>query len=128
MIDHRRGFADSEYNEPLSSLRDIDGSDRFQEYDDILVNNDCSFHITDEIRPRPPRRVDPYPRRPRPTTWPENTGYRGNKTLNAEPSGPVVGELTEHQLLLLCPDALAYALRHKEWSKASFYRTPCKRY
>lgn len=119
MIDHRRGLADSDHEEPMSSLREIDDSNRFQEYDDILVNNDWSFHTTEEIRPRPPRRVnDPYLRRPGPSTWPEGPAYRAN---NAEPSGPVVGELTEHQLLLLCPDVLAYALRHKEWSKVSFY-------
>lgn len=53
MIDHRRGLADSDHEEPMSSLREIDDSNRFQEYDDILVNNDWSFHTTEEIRPRP---------------------------------------------------------------------------
>jgi hypothetical protein len=29
----------------------------------------------------------------------------------------VVEELTEHQFLLLCPETLAYALKHKQWSE-----------
>lgn len=43
--------------------------------------------------------------------------YETNNPPNAEPSAPVVRELTEHQMLLLCPDAMAYALRQKEWSE-----------
>lgn len=34
-----------------------------------------------------------------------------------ETNASVVDELTEHQLLLLCPQALAFALKHKQWSQ-----------
>jgi hypothetical protein len=50
--------------------------------------------------------------------WVKVHEYEGTETLDAEPSGPVASELTEQQLLLLCPDALAYALKHKQWSEA----------
>ncbi|KAF5558747.1 TOB3 (member of AAA-ATPase family) [Fusarium phyllophilum] len=41
--------------------------------------------------------------------------YRSPEALRAEVGGSVVQQLTEHQLLLLCPDVLAYGLRRKHW-------------
>ncbi|KAJ5368006.1 uncharacterized protein N7496_007766 [Penicillium cataractarum] len=38
-----------------------------------------------------------------------------NETDEDEFNAPVVDELTEHQLLLLTPHALAYVLKHKQW-------------
>lgn len=38
-------------------------------------------------------------------------------TFDTEARESVVQQLTEHQLLLLCPEAFAYALRRKNWSR-----------
>lgn len=44
------------------------------------------------------------------------TDHQGTESPDLEPSVRVVHKLTEHQLLLLCPVALAYALGNKQWS------------
>ena len=43
------------------------------------------------------------------------------KAFRAEAGDPVVQQLTEHQLLLLCPDVLAYGLRRKHWSRLIYF-------
>jgi hypothetical protein len=43
---------------------------------------------------------------------------RVNDPDTDESNASVVDELTEHQLLLLCPQALAFALKHKQWSES----------
>ncbi|KAJ5744745.1 hypothetical protein N7533_009615 [Penicillium manginii] len=41
--------------------------------------------------------------------------HQDTESPGLEPRVRIVSELTEHQLLLLCPDALAYALGNKQW-------------
>lgn len=119
MIDHRRGLADPDHHQPISP-RVKDYSDRFQEYDNIFINNDRSFHTTEDTR----QRRTELGSNDAVISWQETqkrpsvNEYQRTEAPDAEPSGPVVRELTEHQLLLLCPDALAYALRYKQWSEA----------
>ncbi|TVY67614.1 hypothetical protein Focb16_v002485 [Fusarium oxysporum f. sp. cubense] len=48
--------------------------------------------------------------------WLDNVPeHRPLDIIRVDISGYVVGQLTEHQLLLLCPDALGYGLRRKRW-------------
>ena len=125
MIGHRRGRENPDRRRSLPFPRVVDGSTRFHEYDDILINNDWAFYTITVPTQLPPERVshkdfigDDYsmPRKAR-TQSPNITVYETIYPPNAEPSAPVVRELTEHQMLLLCPDAMAYALRQKEWSE-----------
>lgn len=116
VIDYRRGLADPDHHRPFPS-RVKDYSDRFQEYDDIFINNDRSFHTTEDTRQRPtePGSNDAVISWQGTQKWSNFNDYQDPEAPDVEPSGPVVRELTEHQLLLLCPDALAYALRYKQW-------------
>ncbi|CAI7628266.1 unnamed protein product [Penicillium viridicatum] len=116
VIDHRRGLADRDHHRPISP-RVRDFSDRFQAYDDILINNNRSFHTTEDTR----QRTTELGSNDAVINWQDGHNfistnvYQNTEAPVVEPSGPVVRELTEHQLLLLCPDALAYALRYKQW-------------
>ncbi|EXK83171.1 hypothetical protein FOQG_12522 [Fusarium oxysporum f. sp. raphani 54005] len=48
--------------------------------------------------------------------WLDNVPeHRPLDIIRVDISGYVVGQLTEHQLILLCPDALGYGLRRKRW-------------
>uniref|UniRef100_A0A0D2Y0T2 Uncharacterized protein n=1 Tax=Fusarium oxysporum (strain Fo5176) TaxID=660025 RepID=A0A0D2Y0T2_FUSOF len=48
--------------------------------------------------------------------WLDNVPeHRPLDIIRVDISGYVVEQLTEHQLLLLCPNALAYGLRRKHW-------------
>ncbi|KAL7766991.1 hypothetical protein ACKLNR_004907 [Fusarium oxysporum f. sp. zingiberi] len=122
VIDHRRGRAESGLDRSLhQQVRDY--SDQFQEYEGILINNDRSFYTTQDSLNRPQN----------PGVRPSNgneavvigdksqiefndvPAYRSPEAIRAETGGSVVQQLTEHQLLLLCPDALGYGLRRKRW-------------
>lgn len=124
VIDHRRGRAESGFDRSLhQQVRDY--SDQFQEYEGILINNDRSFYTTQDSLNRPQN----------PGVRPGNgneavvigdksqiefndvPAYRSPEAIRAEAGGSVVQQLTEHQLLLLCPDALGYGLRRKRWSR-----------
>ena len=132
MIDHRRGCGNTDRKRSLPFTLVIDGSARFHQYDDILINNDWAFYTTPVPRPLSPEPVshkdfmsDDYamPRQER-RLRPHIPVYETNNPPNAGPSAPVVRELTEHQMLLLCPDSLAYALRRKEWSEVPLDSIP----
>ncbi|KAH7237034.1 P-loop containing nucleoside triphosphate hydrolase protein [Fusarium redolens] len=122
VIDHRRGRAESRIYRALSPQVN-DYSDRFKEYDGILINNDRSFYTTQDTRNRPPNPKfklansnDAVVNGEELQVWLNNVPeYRSPETIRAETGGSVVQQLTEHQLLLLCPDALAYGLRRKHW-------------
>ncbi|KAF5629626.1 TOB3 (member of AAA-ATPase family) [Fusarium tjaetaba] len=122
VIDHGRGRAESEFNRGLSQqVRDY--SDLFRGYDGILLNNDRSFYTAQNSRDRrqnhqlrppsinnaringegSPESASNLPRHDSPDVI----------CMGANPT--VVQQLTEHQLLLLCPDVLAYGLRRKHW-------------
>ncbi|KAJ5489840.1 hypothetical protein N7453_010665 [Penicillium expansum] len=129
VIDHRRGQEEAGYAE-LAFSRIRDYSNRFRDYDNIIVNDDGSFNTGQESQRRFFSNLEksrhPSPRRlsvKAVTGWDDDQkGWPGvvpvleyNDTDRVEFNGPVVDELTEHQLLLLCPQALAYALKHKKW-------------
>ncbi|KAL6912573.1 hypothetical protein FSST1_010333 [Fusarium sambucinum] len=133
VIDYRRGVAVSEYsNDDFPAVQDF--SDRFQTYDEILVNTDRSSYPNRDTREGPVI-VEPadsnkavveghrFTRK-----WLDSIDVHAAKdteafntdAFNTETHGPVVDQLTEHQLLLLYPNAPAYALRHKAWIQISF--------
>ncbi|KLO90821.1 TOB3 (member of AAA-ATPase family) [Fusarium fujikuroi] len=122
VIDHRRGQAESNISPPLS-LPVKEYSDRFREYDGILINNDRSFYTTQgtQNRPanqksRPDNSNDAVVNQERLQVWLDDVPeHLSPKAFRAEAGDPVVQQLTEHQLLLLCPDVLAYGLRRKHW-------------
>ncbi|KAJ5452459.1 hypothetical protein N7445_000642 [Penicillium cf. griseofulvum] len=126
VIDHRRGQEEPDYIPPVFS-RVQDYSDRYRDYDNILVNDDKSLNTRKEAQRRFFRNLE-NSRAPSPgvrsneAVW----GSTYGKQFSVPPvkfvdrdevkfSGLVADELTEHQLLLLCPEALAYALKHKQW-------------
>ncbi|KAF5679674.1 TOB3 (member of AAA-ATPase family) [Fusarium circinatum] len=122
VIDHRRGRAESDFNQGLAQqVRDY--SDLFQEYDGILINDDRSFYTTQSTQSRcqnlqfkPTTSNDAVTHGKESQEW-LNDVHDHNATvmIPTEAAGCVVQRLTEHQLLLLCPDILAYGLRHKRW-------------
>ncbi|KAF5625449.1 AAA family ATPase [Fusarium sp. NRRL 25303] len=122
VIDHRRGQAESNISPPLS-LPVNEYSDRFREYDGILINNDRSFYTTQvtQNRPanqksRPANSNDAVVNQERLQVWLDDVPeHLSPKAFRAEAGDSVVQQLTEHQLLLLCPDVLAYGLRRKHW-------------
>jgi hypothetical protein len=124
VIDHRRGRAETGIYQTLPS-RIGDYSDRFQEYEGILINNDRSFYTTQDIRNHPPNPKfkpansnDAVVNGEELQVWLNNIPeHHSPEMIRAEAGGSVVQQLTEHQLLLLCPDALAYGLRRKHWSR-----------
>lgn len=129
MIDHRRGLEEPDHKHDRRRI--LDFSDHFVEYDHILVNNDRSFNTNQDAQ----RQFFPDHENTRPPSpgrhsteavsgwndekgrWPTFPGPKVNETDEVEFNAPVVDELTEHQLLLLSPHALAYALKHKQWSE-----------
>ncbi|KAH7469538.1 hypothetical protein FOMA001_g14298 [Fusarium oxysporum f. sp. matthiolae] len=122
VIDHRRGRAESDIHRTLSpEVRDY--STRFQEYDGILINNDRSFYTTKDTGNRLPNAVsrransnDAMVNGDELQAWLNDVPeHRSPEMIRAEAGGSVVEQLTEHQLLLLCPNALAYGLRRKHW-------------
>ncbi|PNP80998.1 hypothetical protein FNYG_05465 [Fusarium nygamai] len=121
VIDHRRGQAESNISQPLSQqLHEY--SDRFREYEEILVNNDRSFYTTQDTQNRPANQKsrqasnDAVVNQERLQVWLNDVPeHRSPSAIRAEASDSVVQQLTEHQLLLLCPDVLAYGLRRKHW-------------
>ncbi|KAJ5658517.1 uncharacterized protein N7484_002166 [Penicillium longicatenatum] len=128
VIDHRRGQEEPDLALPAPS-RIRDYSDLFKDYDNITVNDDRSFNTRQEAQQQFFRNID--------DSRPISPGRHSNVAVNGWDDngrrwspGPaleindmdggefidsVVDELTEHQLLLLCPEALAYALKHKQW-------------
>ncbi|KAG5791164.1 hypothetical protein H9Q69_009775 [Fusarium xylarioides] len=122
VIDHRRGQAESNISQPLS-LQVHEYSDRFREYEGILVNNDRSFYTTQDTQNRPANQKsrqansnDAVVNQERLQVWLNDVPeHRSPEAIRAEAGGSVVQQLTEHQLLLLCPDVLAYGLRRKHW-------------
>ncbi|CZR44597.1 uncharacterized protein FPRO_14350 [Fusarium proliferatum ET1] len=125
VIDHRRG-QESNMSPPLS-LPVNEYSDRFREYDGILINNDRSFYTTQgtQNRPanqksRPANSNDAVVNQERLQVWLDDVPeHLSPKAFHAEAGDSVVQQLTEHQLLLLCPDVLAYGLRRKHWMRIS---------
>jgi hypothetical protein len=124
VIDHRRGRAESDIHRTLSpEVRYY--STRFQEYDGILINNDRSFYTTKDTGNRLPNAVsrransnDAMVNGDELQAWLNDVPeHRSPEMIRAEAGGSVVEQLTEHQLLLLCPNALAYGLRRKHWSR-----------
>ncbi|CVL07341.1 related to TOB3 (member of AAA-ATPase family) [Fusarium proliferatum] len=122
VIDHRRGQAESNVSPPLS-LPVNEYSDRFREYDGILINNDRSFYTTKGTqnrlanqKSRPAKSDDAVVNQERLQVWLDDVPeHLSPKACRAEAGDSVVQQLTEHQLLLLCPDVLAYGLRRKHW-------------
>ncbi|KAG4292850.1 hypothetical protein FPRO06_12338 [Fusarium proliferatum] len=122
VIDHRRGQAESNVSPPLS-LPFNEYSDRFREYDGILINNDRSFYTTKGTqnrlanqKSRPAKSDDAVVNQERLQVWLDDVPeHLSPKAFRAEAGDSVVQQLTEHQLLLLCPDVLAYGLRRKHW-------------
>lgn len=100
----------------------MDHAPRFQEYDEILINNDLPPLTVKISRPWSSGSLSTEASRRRAQrgtqTRPNVPVRETNNPSNAEPSESVVRELTEHQLLLLPSGAQAYALGQKEWSEA----------
>ncbi|RKL44118.1 hypothetical protein BFJ72_g3851 [Fusarium proliferatum] len=125
VIDHRRG-QESNISPPLS-LPVNEYSDRFREYDGILINNDRSFYTTQGTQnhpanqnSRPANSNDAVVNQERLQVWLDDVPeHLSPKAFHAEAGDSVVQQLTEHQLLLLCPDVLAYGLRRKHWMRIS---------
>ncbi|KAJ5691938.1 hypothetical protein N7462_001361 [Penicillium macrosclerotiorum] len=108
VIDHRRGQED--HNNHHSGFPRIqDNSDRFKAYDQILINNDASGSTNQETQRRLFSMLETY------TARPAENNSTGARVEDWKDNAVAVDELTEHQLLLLCPEALAYALRYKQW-------------
>lgn len=82
----------------------------------MIINNDQPFDPDQDHRKRhTAAKSDNSSINPEPSfmhfSFPDRDG------LDNELAAPVVQELSEHQLLLLCPETLAYALSPKKWSK-----------
>ncbi|EXL77363.1 hypothetical protein FOPG_08129 [Fusarium oxysporum f. sp. conglutinans race 2 54008] len=124
VIDHRRGRAESDINLPPQINHYFD---RFHEYEGILINKDRSFYTTQDTQTRLPNRKsqragsnDAVVNGDELQAWLNDVPeHRSPEMIRAEAGGSVVEQLTEHQLILLCPDALAYGLRRKHWMMIS---------
>ncbi|EGU83598.1 hypothetical protein FOXB_05846 [Fusarium oxysporum f. sp. conglutinans Fo5176] len=114
VIDHRRGRAESDINLPPQINHYFD---RFHE----------SFYTTQDTQTRLPNRKsqragsnDAVVNGDELQAWLNDVPeHRSPEMIRAEAGGSVVEQLTEHQLILLCPDALAYGLRRKHWMMIS---------
>ncbi|KAF5605598.1 TOB3 (member of AAA-ATPase family) [Fusarium pseudoanthophilum] len=122
VIDHRRGRAESEFNRGLSQqVRDY--SDLFRGYDGIILNNNRSFYTAQNSRDRRQNhQLRPPSSNNARINGEESPESASNLPRHDSPDvvcmgadSTVVQQLTEHQLLLLCPDVLAYGLRRKHW-------------
>ncbi|KAF5249410.1 hypothetical protein FANTH_5291 [Fusarium anthophilum] len=66
-------------------------------------------------KPGPASSNDAIVNQERLQVWLNDVEHHSPQTIRDDAGGSFVRQLTEHQLLLLCPDALAYGLRRKHW-------------
>lgn len=123
VIDHRRGLADLNNKGP-TELRVKDYSEKFKKYDNILINTDLLPYTTQipqaELTPAKNSATSENAVAGSTKAWVDELGAEIHEgwnlnELDEESSGPIVDELSEHQLLLLHPEASAYALKIKQW-------------